>query len=491
MSTPSPISAVSIRPPRSDEQAALQNNPLLPILEVQREAFLQRGIPSVEDRVRALETLGRAVGEYSEKLVAAVQADFGHRSPHETYATEVLGVLAEIKFTKGKIKKWTKPKKPAFGGLPGGRIVYQPKGVIGIMGAWNYPVMLSLSPLIGVLAAGNHAMLKPSDMTPRTAEVMAELISRNFSEDYVKVITGDVKAAIDFSALPYDHLMYTGNTEIGRQVMIAAAKNLTPVTLELGGKSPTIIADNFPIEEAIARVMMGKSMNAGQTCIAPDYVLINNNRISELVAAFQAAATKRYPSVADNQDITWIVNDRHYQRVNSMIEDAREKGAMVTQVNPRNETIPEGSRVIPLTIITNTTDDMRVMQEEIFGPVLPVKGVESMDEAFRFVKSRPRPLALYYFDSDKKKGEQIMNETIAGGACVNDTVVHLANMNMPFGGTGDSGIGAYHGFDGFCEFSHKKAVQMSSAKFSPTALLGRPYPEVALKFMKKAAKWLS
>ncbi|MBV1872205.1 MAG: coniferyl aldehyde dehydrogenase [Gammaproteobacteria bacterium] len=489
MSTPSP--AVSIRPPRSDEQVVKQENPLLPILEKQRSAFLQNGIPSVEERVRALETLGKAVGEYSDKLVAAVQADFGHRSPHETYATEVLGVLAEIKFTKGKIKKWAKPKKPAFGGLPGGRIVYQPKGVIGIMGAWNYPVMLTLSPLIGVLASGNHAMLKPSDMTPRTAEIMEELISRNFSDDYVKVITGDVQVAVDFSTLPYDHLMYTGNTEIGRRVMMAAAKNLTPVTLELGGKSPTIIADNFPVKEAIARVMMGKSMNAGQTCIAPDYVLINKNRVNELVDAFEAAATKRYPSVADNQDITWIVNDRHFQRVTSMIEDAREKGATVTQVNPRNETIPAGSRVIPLTIITNTTDDMRVMQEEIFGPVLPVKGVENLDEAFSFVKSRPRPLALYYFDSDKKQGEQVMNETLAGGACVNDTVVHLANMNMPFGGTGDSGIGAYHGFDGFCEFSHKKAVQISSARFSPTALLGGPYPQAVLGVMKKASKWLS
>lgn len=488
MSTPLPV---SIRPPRSEEKTSDEANPLLPLLEKQRDAFMQRGIPSVEDRVRALETLGKAVGEYSDKLVAAVQADFGHRSPHETYATEVLGVLAEIKMTKGKIKRWAKPKKPPFGGLPGGRIVYQPKGVIGIMGAWNYPVMLSLSPLIGVLAAGNHAMMKPSDMTPRTAEVLDELISRNFSDDYVKVVTGDVQVAVDFSALPYDHLMYTGNTEIGRRVMVAAAKNLTPVTLELGGKSPTIIADNFPVKEAVARIIMGKSMNSGQTCIAPDYVLINKNRTNELVECFKAAATKRFPTVANNQDITWIVNDRHYQRVNSMIEDAREKGASVIQVNPQNETIPEGSRVIPLTIITDTTDDMRVMQEEIFGPVLPVKGVGSMDEAFNFVKSRPRPLALYYFDSDKKQGEKVMNETIAGGACVNDSVVHLANMNMPFGGTGDSGVGAYHGFDGFCEFSHKKGVQMSSARFSPTSLLGGAYPESVLGIMKKASKWLS
>lgn len=480
---------VSIRPPTL-EQEKLQENPYLSILNAQKAAFSKRGIPSVADRVQALETLGKAVSANTDKIIAAVQADFGHRSPHETVATEVLGVLAEIKFTKGKIKKWAKPVKPAFGGLPGGRIIYQPKGVVGIMGAWNYPVMLTLSPLIGVLAAGNHAMLKPSDMTPRTAQVMADIISENFSEDYIKVITGDVQSAIHFSELPFNHLMYTGNTEVGRSVMVAAAKNLTPVTLELGGKSPTIIANNFPVEKAVDRIMMGKSMNAGQTCIAPDYVLIDKGRVQEFRDAFELAAAKRYPTVVDNQDITWIVNDRHFQRVNAIIEDARAKGANVLQVNPKNETVPEGVRVIPLTVITDVTDDMRVMQEEIFGPVLPVKGVDSMDAALQHVRDRPRPLALYYFDSDKKQGAKVLSENISGGACVNDTVVHLANMNMPFGGTGESGVGGYHGFDGFCEFSHKKGTQTSSARFSPTGLLGRPYPEMAFGLLKRVSKWL-
>ena len=486
MSTPQPV---SINPPKLGEVTG--DNPLLPYLEKQREAFLTRGIPTVEQRVQNLEILGKAVGEYSEKLVSAVQSDFGHRSPHETIATEVLGALGEIKFTKGKIKKWAKPVKPPGLGLPGQRIIYQPKGVIGIMGAWNYPVMLVLSPLIGVLAAGNHSLIKPPDVTPRTSEVIDEMLSKYFSDEYIKVITGDVQSSIQFSELPFDHLVYTGNTEIGRRVMMAAAKNLTPVTLEMGGKSPTIIADNFPVDKAVARIMMGKSMNAGQTCIAPDYVLINKNREQEFVEEFEKAAAKRYPTVANNQDITWIVNDRHYQRVNSMIEDAREKGANVVQVNPKNETIPEGSRVIPLTVITNTTDDMRVLQEEIFGPVIPIKGVDSMDEAIRYVKERPRPLALYYFDSDRKQGEKIINDTISGGACLNDTVMHGANMNMPFGGTGDSGVGAYHGFDGFCEFSHKKAVHMSGNRFSPSQVLGGPYPKSAYGLLKRVAKFLS
>ena len=485
MSTPLPV---SIKPPKLGEVSA--DNPYLPILKKQQEAFINRGIPTVEQRVESLEILGRAVSEYSEKLVSAVQGDFGHRSPHETIATEVLGALGEIKSTKGKIKKWAKVKKPPGMGLPGGRIIYQPKGVIGIMGAWNYPVMLVLSPLIGVLAAGNHSMIKPPDVTPRTSEVLDEMLSKYFEEEYIKVITGDVQTSIQFSELPFNHLVYTGNTEVGRRVMMAAAKNLTPVTLEMGGKSPTIIADNFPVDKAVARLMMGKSMNSGQTCIAPDYVLINKNREQEFVDTFTKAAEKRYPTVVDNQDITWIVNERHFQRVNALIDDAREKGANVIQINPKNETIPADSRVIPLTVITNTTDDMRVLQEEIFGPVLPVVGVDSTDDAIRYVKERPRPLALYYFDSDRKQGEKIINETISGGACLNDTVMHGANMNAPFGGTGDSGVGAYHGFDGFCEFSHKKAVHLSGNRFSPSQLLGGPYPEGAYNFLKKVVKFL-
>ena len=480
---------VSIRPPRIEAEAA-EENPYLPILELQKQAFIERGIPSVEQRIQALDKLAAMMSDNSDQIIKAVQADFGHRSPHETILSEVLSVIGEVKFIKGKLKKWTKPVKPAFGGLPGGRMIYQPKGVIGIMGAWNYPVQLVMSPLIGVIGAGNHAMIKPPDVTPRTGELIKELIANTFDEDYITVITGEVQSSIDFSRLPFNHLVYTGNTEVGRQVMMAAAKNLTPVTLEMGGKSPTIIADNFPVEKAIARLMMGKSMNAGQTCIAPDYVLLNKDREQEFVDKFVKASAKRYPSIANNQDITWIVNDRHFKRVNDMIEDAREKGANVVQVNPKNEQIPEGSRIIPLTVITGVTDDMRVMQEEIFGPVLPVKGVESTDEAFRYVAERPRPLALYYFDSDKKNAQKVMENTISGGACVNDAMVHIANMNMPFGGTGDSGLGHYHGFDGFVEFSHKKSIQFSSARFSPTALAGGPYPKFLYGLLKRVVKWI-
>ena len=481
---------VSIRPPRLEE-VAVEDNPYLPILRKQKEALKRNGIPTVKQRQAALTTLSKMVGSNSDRIIKAVQEDFGHRSPHETILSEVFAVIGEAKTVRGKLKKWTKPVKPGFGGLPGGKMIYQPKGVVGIMGAWNYPVQLVMSPLIGALSAGNHAMIKPPDVTPRTAEVIKDLIAENFDEEYITVITGEVQSSIQFSELPFDHLIYTGNTEIGRRVMMAAAKNLTPVTLEMGGKSPTIIADNFPVEKAIARLMMGKSMNAGQTCIAPDYVMLSKHRVQEFADKFAVAAKKRYPSIANNQDITWIVNDRHYSRVQSMIEDARDKGANVIQANPKNEQIPAGKRVIPLTVITNVTEDMRVMQEEIFGPVLPVKGVDSVDEALNYVADGPRPLALYYFDSDKKQAEKIMEKSYSGGACVNDAMVHIANLNMPFGGTGDSGLGHYHGFDGFIEFSHKKSIQFSSARFSPTALAGRPYPKWLYGLLQRAVKAIS
>jgi coniferyl-aldehyde dehydrogenase len=488
MSTPQPT---SIRPPRLAE-AETRINPYLPILEKQRRALREQGFPDVGRRVAALEALARAIGAHADELVQAVQADFGHRSPHETLASEVLGALAEIRLTKGKIKGWAKPKRPPLlSGLPGGRIYYQPKGVVGIMGAWNYPVMLVLSPLIGALSAGNHVMIKPPDMTPRTAEVLQRMLSQIFDESYVAVITGDVQAAIDFSALPFDHLMYTGNTEIGRRVMMAAARNLTPVTLELGGKSPTVITDDYPLDKAAARILLGKGVNAGQTCIAPDYVLISRHRQQAFVEAWTKAVSQRYPTLVDNPDVTWVINERHFNRIQALIEDARAKGAQVLQINPAQESIPAGKRVIPMTVITEVRDDMRVMQEEIFGPILPIRAVDSMPEALAYVKDRPRPLALYYFDEDRARAEQVMAETISGGACVNDTVVHLANFNMPFGGSGDSGVGAYHGFWGFSEFSHKKSVQFQSRWFSPGEWITKPYPARAYDYMKRAVGFLS
>jgi len=490
MSNPEPISIA----PRPDLSRERHNNPYLPLLEKQHKAFLDRGVSSAEQRIDALKKLNKAIGAYADEMVKAVQADFGHRSPHETIVTEVLATMGEIRQTTGKIKKWMKPKTAAMSlaALPGsGKIVYQPKGVVGIMGAWNYPAFLVFSPLVGVLAAGNHAMIKPPDVTPRTSDVVREMIAKYFEEEFITVVTGDVNAAIAFSELPFDHLIYTGNTEVGRKVMMAAARNLTPVTLEMGGKSPTIISDNFPIAKAVPRIMLGKTVNSGQTCIAPDYVMVPRGKQQEFVNEYSKAIAKRYPTVADNEDISWIVNDRHFKRVQALIDDAKAKGATITQINPKNEKIPEGKRVIPHTLITNVTEDMQVMKEEIFGPVLPVMEYGSLDEAMRYVKDRPRPLALYYFDMDKRRANHVISQTISGGATVNDTMLHIAHENMPFGGSGPSGLGGYHGFDGFVEFSHKKGVLYQRTWFSPGNFIRKPYPKLALKILRRAVSLLS
>lgn len=468
-------------------------NPYMHILERQKSAFSTRDVFSCKERVDALMRLNKSLKESSEKLISAMQEDFGHRSEHEIIITEVLASMIDIRITKLKLKSWMKPRKASMSiaVMPAtGRIVYQPKGVVGIMGAWNYPAFLIFSPLISVLSAGNHAMIKTSDITPRTSEVIQEMIAKHFEEDYITVITGGVDSAISFSELPFDHLIYTGNTEIGRRVMMAAAKNLTPVTLEMGGKSPAIICEDYPIKKAVTRIMMGKSINAGQTCVAPDYVLLPKSKKQEFVNEYLKAAAKRYPYLTDNEDITWIVNDRHYKRIHGLIEDAKQKGANIIQVDYKNDTPPVGKRIIPITIITEVTDDMKVMKEEIFGPVIPVKTYETVEDALQYVKNGERPLALYYFDNKKKRINRMIKQSISGGVCINDTMLHLAHMNMPFGGIGSSGMGGYHGFDGFVEFSHKKSVLFQRKHFSPSVFISGPYSKRLLGILRSLVKRL-
>ena len=476
MSTPQPI---------TDSSANPEAEYLRGILDRQKAAFLKNGVPSYKDRINTLNTLKSAMGEYRTQIVDAVMSDFGHRSPHETMVTEFLSPVGEIHMTKMKLKGWMKQKKAPFSlqaGTGTGKVLYQPKGVVGVMGAWNYPAFLIFSPLIGVIAAGNSSIIKPPDQSVALGEVLTDLFKNNFDEDFMSLVTGDINMSVEFTKLPFDHMVYTGGTEIGRKVMIEAAKNLCPVTLEMGGKSPVIIADNYPIKKAVPRILMGKFINSGQTCIAPDYVLMSEGRQQEFIDTATEELAKRYPTLNDNEDITWIVNDRHYARINHLIEDAVAKGAKLHQVNPQNETITEGHRVIPPTFLTNVDDSMAVMQEEIFGPVLPIKTVASVDEAVNYVNNRPRPLALYYFDKSKAKANEVMQSTISGGACVNETMLHIAHENMPFGGSGPSGLGAYHGFDGFVEFSHKKGI-FYEGPFSPASILKPPYGPKVLKAM--------
>ena len=481
MNNPQPVASAEV------------GNPLLPLLQQQQTAFLDNGAPDYKQRIEALNKLKKAIGEYKEEIVAAVQEDFGHRSDTETWVTEIVTVLNEIMATKSHLKKWMKPTNPGrsiSAGMAKSRVIYQPKGVIGIMGAWNYPVLLVLSPLIGVIAAGNSAIIKPSDITPKAGEVVKRMIASTFDESYITVVTGDVEVASNFTKLPFDHIVYTGSTNVGKIVMRAAAENLTPVTLELGGKSPTIINPNYPIAKAVDRIMMGKFMNSGQTCIAPDYILVHESKVDELVSTFQEKLTKRYPTVDNNNDISWIVNDRHYIRITNLIKDAEERGATVIQVNPTNATISEGTRVIPPTLLLNVDTDSDIMGEEIFGPVLPIITFREIDEAIRFVNERPRPLALYYFDSNKKSAQDVLNKTTSGGACVNETMLHFANEKMAFGGIGPSGLGGYHGQAGFLEFSHKKSVIYQGA-LSPAPIMNNPYPPAVVKVLKFVSKILS
>ena len=466
-----------------------KTNPYLSILENQRKAFMSHGVLSYEERIAHLDTLKRAIGEFKDPLIEAVMSDFGHRNEVETIATEIVAPAGEIGFTKSKLKRWMKHRRvrPTMQTLGGtGKILYQPKGVVGVMGAWNYPASLSFSPLIGAMGAGNHCMIRPSDLSPATTEVMKQLIAKHFDENYITVIDGDVNASIAFSELPFDHLIYTGGTQVGRMVMQAAAKNLTPVTLEMGGKSPVIIADDADMNRAVESILMGKLINSGQTCIAPDYILIPEHMREDFIERCSTNIAERYPTLAHNDDITWIISERHFQRVNSLVDDAKEKGARVIQINPASETIPEGKRVIPPTLITDVNDGMNVMHEEIFGPLLPIIGYKSTEEAVQYINDRPRPLALYYFGKNKQRAVDTIYSTTSGGACINETMLHISHNNMPFGGIGPSGLGGYHGFDGFVEFSHKKSVYYQGL-FSPAKLIKPPYGPKAKKVMTWAA----
>ncbi len=416
-----------------------------------------------------------------EEFVRAISEDFGGRARQETLLLEVFPLVDTIRHAVRHLPQWMRPRPAAAGWqfLPGrARVVYQPLGVVGIIGAWNYPLLLSLSPLVSALAAGNHVTLKPSELAPRTADLIARLISELFPADYVTVVTGGHETGALFAALPFDHLLFTGSTRVGKLIMRAASENLTPVTLELGGKSPALVHPEFQASTAAERIMAGKLYNAGQTCIAPDYVLVEAGARDEFVRLAAEAATRMYPRLVDNPDFTRIVNRDHYQRLHGLVQDAACKGAEALQINPAHESANEQNRVFPPTLLWNVSDQMSVMREEIFGPVLPVVTYRSLDEAIEYVNARPRPLALYYFDNNSQRVESLLARTTSGGVTVNDTILHIAQNDLPFGGVGASGMGSYHGFDGFLTFSKKKGVFLQS-RFTTLGLLRPPYGTLA------------
>ena len=434
------------------------------ILDHQRAAFMAELPVSIATRKDRLRRAAAMVKDNAARFCEALSEDFGHRSPRQSMITDVVASVSPLKHAEKLVARWAKrEKKPVMFplGLLGAKawVEYQPKGVVGIIAPWNFPVNLVMSPLAGVFAAGNRAMVKTSEFTPATAALFEELCPRYFDPAELTFISGGPDAGQAFSALPFDHLLFTGATGIGRHILHAAADNLTPVTLELGGKSPAILGRSANMAQATERVAMGKMLNAGQICIAPDYLMVAAEQEAEAVDGLVRAATAMYTALLSNADYTAIINDRHFARLTAAIDDARTKGAEVIAVNPANEDFAaSNARKLPLHIIRNATDDMTVMQEEIFGPVLPVRKYDSIDGAIAEVNRRDRPLALYYFGNDEAERRRVLDCTISGGVSLDDTIFHVSMEELPFGGIGPSGMGAYHGEPGFRTFSHAKSV---------------------------------
>lgn len=427
----------------------------------QRDASRTGDAIAYPERVDALDALLDAIFRYEGALIDALNTDFGHRSANETRLLELFPLIDEIRYVKRHLHRWMRPRSVPVNWqfLPSrARIVYQPLGVVAVIGAWNYQVLLTLSPLVNALAAGNRVIVKPSELAPVTASLIQRMIAETFAKEYVTVVTGGADVAAALAALPFDHLIFTGSSRVGKLVMKATAENLTPVTLELGGKSPAIVHASYPIALAADRICSAKFWNGGQTCVAPDYALVPENRAGEFLEEARKVIARRYPRLLDGGDYTRMISEAAWRRMQDLVEDAREKGGLVYPVNPAHECLTAARRAFAPTLVTGVNDAMRLMQEEIFGPILPVLTYSSLDDAIARVNERPRPLALYYFDSDRDRIGYLLRHTVSGGVTVNDCIFHLPQHRLPFGGVGPSGMGAYHGFAGFETFSKKKGV---------------------------------
>ena len=448
-------------------------NEMKRVLELQKQLNITEGAPSAALRADRLDRCMAMVSAYKKEIVESMQDDFGNRDPIMSATTEVDSVIGPMVHAKKNLKKWMKSekRKASIAGtgpllsLTGAKAVinYQPKGVVGVISPWNFPVNLALAPLAGIIAAGNRVMLKPSELTPSSSDLMKKMINEYFDESEIAVFTGDPAVGAAFSALAFDHMLFTGGTEIAKHVMRAAADNLVPLTLELGGKSPVVVGQSSKMQDVAQRVMQGKTMNAGQICLAPDYALVPEGRVNEFVDAAVSVTSEMFPEMKDNDDYTSIINQKHYDRIQGYLTDAKEKGAEVVEINPSNEDFSQQPHhKIPPTIVLNPTEDMQIMQEEIFGPVLPVKTYSNVSESVDYINSKDRPLGLYYFGKDKKEQDFVLNNTTSGGVTVNDVISHIQMEDLPFGGVGPSGMGSYHGHDGFKEFSHAKATYTQS-----------------------------
>ncbi|WP_254621258.1 coniferyl aldehyde dehydrogenase [Stutzerimonas stutzeri] len=451
------------------------------LLHRQRQAFLHDGPPDLPLRKSRLARLRAAVLAHREALKDAVSADFGNRSRHETDIMELSCVVQAIDYLSSHLRRFMKRERRHVQFVyrsARAYVEYQPLGVVGIMAPWNYPISLTLVPLATALAAGNRAMLKPSELTPRISEALRQMLAETFTEDEVALVLGGPDVGAAFSALPFDHLLFTGSTQVGRKVMRAASDNLVPVTLELGGKSPAIVARGHVNDRTLQNLVYGKLSNAGQTCVAPDYALVHEDDLEAFIARYTATVQRFYPDGPASSDYTTIVSDGHYDRLRGLVDNARRNGARVIEVGARPDHLPGRQRTLVPTLVVSVSDEAPIMQEEIFGPILPVRTYADIEEAIAYVNARPRPLALYYFGAEDGDCGQVLARTTSGNVGINNTLMHVAQDDLPFGGVGASGMGAYHGIEGFRAMSHAKGVFVQG-RWNFPGLLHAPFGKLA------------
>lgn len=464
-------------------------------LKTQRSAFNAEGAVSLATRIDRIDRCIGILVDNKNEISDAVDQDFGCRSPYFTQMSDILTSINTLKFVKKHIRKWMKPERrsaPFPMNLFGARaqIQYQPKGVVGIMTPWNFPVNMIFSPLADVLGAGNRAMVKPSEFTPATSELMKNLFSQHFDNAEIAVVTGGPEIGAVFSGLKFDHLIFTGATGVGRLVLRAASENLVPVTLELGGKSPVIVGRKTDVSKAAREIITGKSMNSGQVCISPDYCFVPRQSVDQFIRSCHQAIKDLYPTIQDNPDFVSCINERHFHRVSAYIQEAQEAGVRVEALAPDSEDWSSVAKhKIPLHLVVDPSDEHACMQEEIFGSLLNLKTYETLDEVIRYINSGERPLALYYYGNDKQEESRILDETISGGMSVNAIAMHYACDDIPFGGIGASGMGNYHGREGFRTFSHARGIYrqgkldlMKLAGFAP------PYGDRIAKVLDQQIK---
>jgi coniferyl-aldehyde dehydrogenase len=482
--------------PNGVMEADMSAQQMQDILSSQKRAYLNDGVVSTAVRINRLERAIHVLKSNQKEFIDAMNSDFGHRSEHQSLFTDIASSIGPLRHAQKHLAGWQKKQKrkvtPGILSLLGAKawVEYQPLGVVGVISPWNFPVNLAFMPLAGILSAGNRCMIKPSEYTPETSKTMAIAIAKEFDVDEIAMITGGPEVGANFSELAFDHLLFTGATSVAKHVMRAAANNLVPVTLELGGKSPVVISRSGPMTQATDALMAGKMLNAGQICLAPDYVFVPQERMGEFVESTKQSVAKMYPTLVDNPDYTSVVNDRHFERINQYVAEAKEAGVEVVEINPADEDFrQQPSNKIAPTLLIDPPEHLSVMQEEIFGPVMPIKPYSDLNEAIDYVNNHERPLGLYYFGKEQKEADQILGKTTSGGVTINDVLMHYAQDNLPFGGVGSSGTGTYHGEDGFRTFSHAKAV-FQQAKFNPAEKLGLrpPYGDKLLNLLKGQMK---